>query len=177
MTHPDEVMFSCSVRAEQARRGSRETQARRATNGSFAGELSDDAIAFIRQRDSIYLATSNADGQPYVQHRGGSPGFIVVLDRQTIGFAEYRGNRQFITHGNLAENERAFLFLMDYANARRLKLWGVAKITEEPETVARVAGSNEPDTARAILFTVRAADWNCSKYIPILRPGRRRRKC
>ena len=166
MIHPDEVMFSCSVRAEQARHGSREAYARRATNGGFASELSDDAIAFIRQRDSIYLATASADGQPYVQHRGGSPGFVVVLDRQTLGFAEYPGNRQFITSGNLAENERAFLFLMDYANARRLKLWGSARTTEEPDTVARVTTASAPETGRAILFTVRASDWNCSKYIP-----------
>ena len=168
MTQPEEIMFSCSVRAEQVRRGSREAYARRAANGGFASELSDDAIAFIRQRDSIYLATASADGQPYIQHRGGSPGFVVVLDRWTLGFAEYPGNRQFISSGNLAENERAFLFLMDYANARRLKLWGSAKVTEEPDIVTRVTTATAPETGRAILFTVRAADWNCSNYIPRL---------
>jgi predicted pyridoxine 5'-phosphate oxidase superfamily flavin-nucleotide-binding protein len=166
MTDPDEVMFSHVVRAEQARRGSREAHARRAANGGFAGELSDDAIAFIRQRESIYLATAGADGQPYVQHRGGSPGFVVVLDRHTLGFVEYPGNRQFISIGNLAANERAFLFMMDYANARRLKLWGSASVTEQPEMVARVSGGYSAETGSAILFTVRAADWNCSKYIP-----------
>ena len=168
MTYPDEVMFSCSVRAEQARCGSREAHARRAKNGGFASELSDDAIEFIRQRDPIYLATASAEGQPYVQHRGGSPGFVVVLDRHTLGFAEYPGNRQFISSGNLAENERAFLFLMDYVNARRLKLWGSAEVTEEPEMLARVTGGVSPETRSAIIFTVRAADWNCSKYIPRL---------
>src|SRR5439155_4399717 len=99
---PDEVMFSASVRAEQERHGSREASARRAANGGFATELSDDAIAFIRVRDSAYLATASADGQPYVQHRGGPPGFIAVLDPRTLAFAEYPGNRQFISSGNLA---------------------------------------------------------------------------
>src|SRR5688572_8344319 len=107
--HPEDIMFSASVRAEQARRGSRETYARRAARGGFAAELSDDAIAFIRARTSAYLATSSVDGQPYVQHRGGPPGFVEVLDSRTLAFAEYPGNRQFITSGNLAENARAFL--------------------------------------------------------------------
>src|SRR3954463_5050149 len=168
MTHPDDVMFSRSVRAEQARRGSRESYARRAANGGFATELSDDAIAFIRQRDSIYLATASTDGQPYIQHRGGTPGFVAVLDRHTVGFVEYLGNRQFISSGNLSENALAFLFLMDYLSARRLKLWGSAKVTEEPELVARLTDGTPSETGRAILFTVRAADWNCSKYIPRL---------
>ncbi len=88
-------------------------------------------IAFIRTRNSGYLATASADGQPYVQHRGGPPGFIAVLDRRTVAFAEYPGNRQFISSGNLAENARAFLFLMDYANGRRLKLWGTATMVDE----------------------------------------------
>ena len=92
----------------------------------------------------------------------------MVLDRHTLGFAEYPGNRQFISSGNLAENERAFLFLMDYVNARRLKLWGSAKVTEEPEMLARVTGGVASETRSAIIFTVRAADWNCSKYIPRL---------
>jgi predicted pyridoxine 5'-phosphate oxidase superfamily flavin-nucleotide-binding protein len=163
----DEIMFSASVREEQKRRGSRNAYARRALNGGFATSLSDDAIAFIRQRESAYLATASAAGQPYVQHRGGPPGFISVLDRQTIAFAEYPGNRQFVSSGHLAENERAFLFLMDYANARRLKLWGVAKVTHEPELLARLETASM-NVKRAIVFTVRAADWNCSKYIPRL---------
>src|SRR6266498_1886088 len=169
--HPDDIMFSGSVRAEQARRGSRETYARRAAKGGFATELSDEAIAFISARTSAYLATASADGQPYVQHRGGPPGFIDVLDRQTLGFAEYPGNRQFISSGNLAENQRAFLFLMDYANARRLKLWGTARVTEDPEMLARFTTEGSPPVEHAIVFRVRATDWNCSKYIP--RPAAR----
>jgi predicted pyridoxine 5'-phosphate oxidase superfamily flavin-nucleotide-binding protein len=167
-SHPDEIMFSSSVRAEQVRQGSREAYQRRASNGGFAAELSDAAIAFIRARESAYLATASADGQPYIQHRGGPPGFISVLDRKTVAFAEYPGNRQFVTSGHLAINERAFLFLMDYANARRLKLWGTAKLTEEPALLGDLACASEVIVESAIVFTVRAADWNCSKYIPKL---------
>ena len=118
---PDEVMFSPAVRNEQACRGSREAYARRAAAGHFAQTLSANEMAFIAQRDSAFLATASADGQPYVQHRGGPPGFLRVLNDHTIAFLEYPGNRQFISIGHLAENERAFMFLMDYANALRLK--------------------------------------------------------
>jgi hypothetical protein len=152
---PDEVMFSESVRAEQSRRGSRKTQERRAQAGRFHGELSAEVIAFIAERNSAYFATASADGFPYVQHRGGPPGFLRVVDERTIAFANYAGNNQYISLGNLAENERAFLFLMDYAAARRLKLWGHA----------RVASDAAGDT---IVFTVLAWDWNCSKHIPRL---------
>jgi predicted pyridoxine 5'-phosphate oxidase superfamily flavin-nucleotide-binding protein len=166
-TSTDEIMFSASVREEQKRQGSREAYARRSLNGGFATSLSDDAIAFISERESAYLATASAEGQPYVQHRGGPRGFINVLDRQNIAFAEYPGNRQFISCGHLAENERAFLFLMDYANARRLKLWGTARVTHEPELLARLRTA-PVSVERAIMFTVSAIDWNCSKYIPRL---------
>ena len=123
---PNEVMFSETARAEQARRGSREGYARAAAKGRFRRELADEVIAFIAARNSAYFATTSAKGQPYVQHRGGPAGFLRVLDRRTIAFADYAGNRQYISAGNLAENNRAFLFLMDYAEARRLKLWGRA---------------------------------------------------
>src|SRR6266481_3951847 len=136
---PDEIMFSPAVRAEQACRGSRETYARRAAAGRFANELSADAIAFIGKRNSAYLATASADGQPYVQHRGGPPGFLKVLDNRTVAFAEYPGNRQCISAGHLAENAKSFLFLMDYEHARRLKLWGRAKVADEPALLARLA--------------------------------------
>src|SRR5205823_8085879 len=101
---PDEVMFSQSVRTEQACRGSREAYARRAAAGRFARELSADVMAFIAERDSVYLATASADGQPYVQHRGGPPGFLQILDDHTLAFLDYPGNRQFISIGHLAEN-------------------------------------------------------------------------
>jgi predicted pyridoxine 5'-phosphate oxidase superfamily flavin-nucleotide-binding protein len=169
---PDEVMFSESVRRQQESRGSREANARRAAAGGFPPALSPDAIAFIEQRNSAYLATASAEGQPYVQHRGGPPGFLKVLDERTIAFAEYAGNRQFISIGHLAENDRSFLFLMDYANARRLKLWGRAKMTSEPALIARL--TEDPygaPIAHAIVFSVLAWDFNCSKHIPRLIPS------
>src|SRR4029453_9745545 len=148
-------MFSASVRAEQARRGSRKAYARRAAAGRFHEALSGEVIAFIGERNSAYFATASADGQPYVQHRGGPPGFLRVVDERTIAFANYAGNSQYISIGNLAENERAFLFLMDYAAARRLKLWGRARVVAD-------------DGGETIVFTVLAWDWNCSKHIPRL---------
>jgi predicted pyridoxine 5'-phosphate oxidase superfamily flavin-nucleotide-binding protein len=169
---PDEVMFSPAVRAEQACRGSREAYARRAAAGRFAEELPTDAIAFIGKRDSAYLATASADGQPYVQHRGGPPGFLKALDERTIAFAEYAGNKQYISIGHLAVNDRSFLFLMDYANAQRLKLWGRARVSDDPVLLGLVAlPGYSGRIERAIVFTVLAWDWNCSRHIPRLVPA------
>jgi uncharacterized protein len=169
---PDEVMFSPAVRSEQTCRGSRDAYARRAAAGRFARELSADVMAFIAERDSAYLATASADGQPYVQHRGGPPGFLQILNDHTLAFLDYPGNKQFISIGHLAENDRAFLFLMDYANARRLKLWGRAQVSNDPEIIATLtlpAGSRRVE--HAIVFTVLAWDWNCSQHIPRLVPA------
>jgi hypothetical protein len=148
-------MFSASVRAEQERRGSRQAQARRAAAGRFQRDLTEEVAAFIGERNSAYFGSASADGQPYIQHRGGPAGFLRVLDPRTIAFANYTGNSQYISLGNLAENERAFLFLMDYAGARRLKLWGRARVVSE-------------SGADTIVFSVLAWDWNCSKHIPRL---------
>ena len=170
---PDEVMFSAAVRAEQTRRGSRDSNARRAAAGGFARELVPDVIAFITERDSAYLATASVNGQPYVQHRGGPAGFLRVLDERTVAFAEFAGSRQYISIGNLAENERAFLFLMDYAAARRLKLWGCARVVAgDPDLFVRLATPGyQARIEQAIVFTVRAWDWNCSQHIPKLVPA------
>ena len=118
--------------------------------------------------DTAYLATANAAGQPYVQHRGGPKGFICTLDETTLGFADYAGNRQYITVGNLAENDQAFLFLMDYAHRRRVKVWGSARIIEaDPELLSRLMRKGYPARAeRAVLFDVRAWDVNCPRHIP-----------
>jgi len=177
LASPDEVMFSAAVRAEQARRGSRDANARRAARGGFARELVPEVIAFIAERDSAYLATASADGQPYVQHRGGPPGFLRVLDERTVAFADFAGSRQYISIGNLAENDHAFLFLMDYAAARRLKLWGCARVvTADPELLARlVTPGYRAGVEQAIVFTVHAWDWNCSQHIPKLVPATRDR--
>jgi predicted pyridoxine 5'-phosphate oxidase superfamily flavin-nucleotide-binding protein len=169
---PDEVMFSAAVRDEQTRRGSRASNARRAAKGSFGRELVPDVIAFIGLRDSAYLATSSAEGQPYVQHRGGPRGFLRVLDTRTIAFADFAGSWQYISIGNLAENDRAFLFLMDYEAARRLKLWGRARVVAgDADLVACIATPGyRARIEQAIVFTVRAWDWNCSQHIPRLVP-------
>jgi predicted pyridoxine 5'-phosphate oxidase superfamily flavin-nucleotide-binding protein len=165
-------MFSAAVRAEQGRRGSRDANARRAARGGFARELVPEVIAFIAERDSAYLATASAAGQPYVQHRGGPPGFLRVLDGRTVAFADFAGSRQYISIGNLAENEHAFLFLMDYAAARRLKLWGCASVvTDDPVLLAGLATPGyRARIEQAIVFTVHAWDWNCSQHIPRLVP-------
>jgi uncharacterized protein len=165
---PDEVMFSPAARAEQARRGSRAAYANAAAKGRFQAD--DEVIDFIAQRNSAYLATASADGQPYVQHRGGPAGFLRVLDRRTIAFADYTGNRQYISSGNLAENGRAFLFLMNYAEGQRLKLWGRARIVAgDPRLLARLADpAYGARIEQAIIFEVSAWDWNCSQHIPRL---------
>ena len=170
---PEEVMFSTAVRAEQVRRGSREAYARRAAAGRFPRELSAEVIQFIAERNSAYLATSAVDGQPYVQHRGGPPGFLRVLDAQHIAFADYAGNRQYISIGNLAENDRAFLFLMDYAAARRLKLWGRARVVAgDAQLLSQLADPvYDARLEQAIVFTVVTWDWNCSRHIPLLVPA------
>jgi predicted pyridoxine 5'-phosphate oxidase superfamily flavin-nucleotide-binding protein len=161
--------FGRAVRAEQACRGSRDANARRAAAGRFAQALTADVVAFIRERNSAYLATASAEGQPYVQHRGGPRGFIKVADERTLAFPEYPGNRQYISIGHLSANDRAFLFLMDYANGRRLKLWGRAKVVDDRELIAQIIGPSETTgVERAIIFSVLAWDWNCSQHIPRL---------
>jgi predicted pyridoxine 5'-phosphate oxidase superfamily flavin-nucleotide-binding protein len=135
--------------------------------GGWATEVTPDLAAFLAEIDSAYLATANAKGQPYAQHRGGPKGFLCVIDNRTIGFADYTGNRQYITTGNLGENDQAFLFLMDYAHRRRVKLWGRAVVTDDPAIVARLMpdGYNaKPE--QAILFEITAWDSNCSQHIP-----------
>jgi uncharacterized protein len=163
-----DIAFTASVKAMQARRGSREAYARMEARGGFQTNRTPDLIAFLTEVDTAYLATANAAGQPYVQHRGGPKGFICALDETTLGFADFAGNRQYITLGNLAENDQAFLFLMDYAHRRRIKIWGGARIVEaDPELISRLVPKGYPARAeRAILFEVKAWDVNCPRHIP-----------
>jgi uncharacterized protein len=163
-----DIAFTASVKAVQARRGSREAYARMEARGGFQTKLTPDLIAFLTEVDTAYLATANPAGQPYVQHRGGPKGFICALDETTLGFADFAGNRQYITLGNLAENDQAFLFLMDYAHRRRIKIWGGARIVEaDPELISRLMPKGYPARAeRAILFEVKAWDVNCPRHIP-----------
>jgi predicted pyridoxine 5'-phosphate oxidase superfamily flavin-nucleotide-binding protein len=136
--------------------------------GGFQTKITPELIAVLAEVDTAYLATANAAGQPYVQHRGGPKGFIYALDENTLGFADYAGNRQYVTVGNLAENDQAFLFLMDYAHRRRVKVSGSARIIEaDPELLSRLMRKGYPARAeRAVLFEVRAWDVNCPRHIP-----------
>jgi predicted pyridoxine 5'-phosphate oxidase superfamily flavin-nucleotide-binding protein len=167
MTSTD-IAFSPSVKAVQERRGSRAAYARLEQNGGWDTKIDAVLAKFIAGMRSFYLATASKDGQPYVQHRGGPPGFLRVIDETTLAFADFAGNRQYVTTGNLAENPRAMLFLMDYQHRRRVKIWGQARVIEDdPELIARLFPEDyraRPEAA--ILFTVEAWDANCPQHIP-----------
>ena len=162
-----DIVFSAAIKAEQDRRGGVPAHQRIAARGGFRTVLTDDLVEFLAGVDTAYLATASASGRPYAQHRGGPKGFIHALDDHTLGFADFTGNRQYITTGNLAENDRAFLFLMDYAQQRRIKLWGRARMTDDPGLIARLMPEHTDARAeRAVLFTVEAWDSNCRQHIP-----------
>ena len=167
--HPaSDIAFTPAVKACQARRGSRTAYARLEARGGFRTAIDETLTGFLAQVDTAYLATANAGGQPYAQHRGGPKGFIRVVDEHTVGFADFAGNRQYISTGNLAENDRAFLFLMDYAHRRRIKLWGRARVVEDDAALlARLMPDGyQARPEQAILFTVEAWDANCPQHIP-----------
>lgn len=164
--------FSPTVKAIQAERGARDAYARRERERDLGNSITPDIAAYLAAADSAYLATVSADGQPYIQHRGGPAGFLRVVDERTIGFADYVGNRQYITTGNLADNPRAFLFVMDYVNRRRLKIWGVARTTRDPHEIAPLVDADYPaKIEQAILFRVNAWDRNCPQHIPQMFPA------
>ena len=134
-----DIAFTPTVKAFQVQHGSREAYARMERERGWEQTITPELEAFIVERDALYLGTANAEGQPYIQHRGGPKGFLKVLDARTLAFADFRGNKQYITVGTLAENAKAFLFLMDYAQRRRVKVWGRARIVEDdPALLARL---------------------------------------
>jgi predicted pyridoxine 5'-phosphate oxidase superfamily flavin-nucleotide-binding protein len=163
-----DIAFTDTVKAIQARKGSRSAYARMEQGGGFETEFSEEARAFIAQQTSFFMATANAEGQPYIQHRGGPPGFLHVLDDSTLGFADFRGNRQYISLGNLADNPRVHLFLIDYAERRRLKIWGEARVVEDdPVLLAELSPDGyHARPERAIVIRVSAWDENCPQHIP-----------
>ena len=168
-SHPSsDVAFTPVVKAIQEKRGSRAAYRKMEETRGWHTTVTPELTAFIAERDSGYLATANSLGQPYVQHRGGPKGFIRVLDEQTLAFADYVGNRQYITTGNLAENDRAFLFLMDYTHRRRVKIWGRARVVEnDHELVTKlmpVGYDAKPE--QVIIFAIEAWDTNCNQHIP-----------
>ena len=168
LTYPSDVAFTPAVKRLQSRRGSRAAYAAQEHGKGWQTTITPDLAQFIAEQNSVFLATANAGGQPYIQHRGGPKGFIRVLDDKTLGFADYRGNRQYITLGNLAENPKAYLFLIDYANRRRIKIWGEARVVADD---AELIGQLMPEgykarPEQAILFRVIAWNANCPQHIP-----------
>jgi predicted pyridoxine 5'-phosphate oxidase superfamily flavin-nucleotide-binding protein len=166
-TYASDVAFSPSVKQMQTRKGSREHYRHQEQRG-WRTEVDDNLAAFLAETNSFYLATASADGQPYIQHRGGPKGFLKVLDKHTLAFADFAGNRQYITLGNLSENPKAYIFVMDYAHRRRVKIWGEARVVEDDSALVQ---SMMPKGYRArgeqvILFTISAWDTNCPQHIP-----------
>jgi uncharacterized protein len=163
-----DVAFTPAVKAIQTRKGSRTTYAHVEDRGGWRTEIDEGLAAFLAEANSFYFATASADGQPYIQHRGGPKGFIKILDKHTLAFADYSGNRQYITQGNLSENPKAYIFVMDYAHRRRVKLWGEARIVEDDDALLQ---SLMPKGYRArgeqvMLFRIEAWDTNCPQHIP-----------
>ena len=161
-----DLVFTPAVQQAQAERGSAKAYAARVEEG-FPDKVTPELAAFIAEQDTAFLGTASAQGAPYIQHRGGPKGFIKVIDERTLGFADYRGNRQYITLANLSENDRAYLFLLDPARRQRIKLWGRARVVEnDPPLVERLFDKGyKAKPERAILFTIEAWDVNCSQHI------------
>lgn len=166
-TYASDVAFTPAVKSIQARKGSRETYAHAEQRG-WRTEVDENLAAFLAGANSFYLATASADGQPYIQHRGGPKGLLKVLDRQTLAFTDYAGNRQYITQGNLSENSKAYIFVMDYAHRRRVKIWGEARIVEDDEalTASLMPKGYPARPEQVILFKIAAWDTNCPQHIP-----------
>jgi hypothetical protein len=162
-----DIAFTSTVKAVQERLGSRKIYESVEKRGGWQDQVTPDLAKFVSERDTLFLGTVNADGQPYIQHRGGPPGFLKVLDEQTLGFADFSGNRQYISIGNLEDNNSAFIFLMDFANRRRIKIWGTAEVIEnDPELMEKLSDPAYRATPeRAFVFHIRAWDVNCPQHI------------
>jgi len=169
LVYPSDIAFTDAVKAQQSRMGSRRAYAHMQQSSGWQTRITPELEQFIAARNSLYLATANAAGQPYIQHRGGPPGFLRVLDEQTFGFADFAGNKQYITLGNIQENTKAHVFLMDYAHRRRIKIWGeLAAVEGDAALNARM----KPDgykarVERVLLIKISAWDVNCPQHIPV----------
>ncbi len=167
-TRNSDIAFTPAVKIEQEKRGSRANYQKMSEKRDWSDTVTDVLEVFISERNSLYLATATKDGQPYIQHRGGPKGFLKVIDEKTLGFADYAGNRQYISIGNAAENDKAYIFLMDYTNRKRIKLWGKLRVVEgDPQLLEKLV---DPGTKarpeRVFLFDISAWDVNCPQYIP-----------
>lgn len=165
--YPSDFAFTPTVKAIQTEKGSRTAYAKVEQGGGWQTRVTPELEQFLAGLDMFYLGTANAEGQPYIQYRGGAPGFLKVLDERTLGFSDFGGNRQYITLGNLSENPKAFIFLMDYANSRRIKLWGTARVVEGNEQLNQQLRDPEypGQVERSILFSIEAWDVNCPQHV------------
>jgi predicted pyridoxine 5'-phosphate oxidase superfamily flavin-nucleotide-binding protein len=167
MTVSSDIAFTPAVKAEQSKRGSRAGYARMEAKGGWPTVVTDELAGFIGATRSFFLATASKDGQPYMQHRGGPKGFLRVLDEHTLAFADFSGNKQYITSGNLSENHRACIFIMDYEHRQRVKIWGEASVVQgDAELNARLSVDYDARVLQAIVFRVKAWDANCPQHIP-----------
>jgi predicted pyridoxine 5'-phosphate oxidase superfamily flavin-nucleotide-binding protein len=167
-SYSSDVAFTPAVKAIQTRKGSRDAYARVEQHGGWRTEINEDLAAFLAETNSLFFATATADGQPYIQHRGGPKGFVKVLDKNTLAFADYRGNRQYITQGNLSENPKAHIFVMDYAHRRRVKIWGEARVVDDDPALLQslMPKGYKARPEQVIVFTISAWDTNCPQHIP-----------
>ena len=162
-----DIAFTPSVKAAQQERGSRAAYAKMERRGGWHDVITPELEEFIAERESFYLGTASAEGQPYIQHRGGPKGFLKVLDEKTLAMADYAGNAQYISIGNLAENDKAFIFLMDYPHQSRIKIWGTAEFIEnDPALLDRVIDRDyQARPQRVFVFHLKAWDVNCTQHI------------
>jgi uncharacterized protein len=166
--YSSDIAFTPSVKAIQTRKGSRRGYTNVEQRGSWETRIAPELAHVIEGQISVFLGTASKDGQPYIQHRGGPPGFLKVLDQSTIGFADLTGNRQYISQGNLSDNPKAILFMIDYGARQRVKIWGTARVVEgDLELIAKLMPEGyQARPEQAILFTVAAWDANCPQHIP-----------
>ena len=167
-TFSSDVAFTPTVKSIQTRKGSREVYARVEQHGGWRTGIDGGLASLLAETNSFYLATASGTGQPYIQHRGGPKGFVKILDRNTIAFADYSGNRQYITQGNLSENPKAYIFVMDYAHRRRVKIWGEARVVEDDPALLQslMPQGYKARGEQVILFKITAWDTNCPQHIP-----------
>jgi uncharacterized protein len=166
--YSSDVAFTPAVKAIQTAKGSRDGYANVEAHGGWRTEVDDKLAAFLAEANSLYFATATADGQPYIQHRGGPKGFVKILDKTTLAFADYSGNRQYITQGNLTENHKAYIFVMDYAHRRRVKLWGEARVVDDDPALLKslMPAGYKARPEQVIVFKIAAWDTNCPQHIP-----------
>jgi predicted pyridoxine 5'-phosphate oxidase superfamily flavin-nucleotide-binding protein len=166
--YSSDVAFTPAVKAIQTRKGSREAYAHVEEQGGWRTEIDEKLAGFLANTNSFFMATATADGQPYIQHRGGPRGFVKILDKNTIAFADYAGNQQYLTQGNLTENPKAHIFIVDYAHRRRVKIWGEARVVEDDPalTQALMPKGYRARPEQVIVFKIAAWDTNCPQHIP-----------